>query len=115
MFRFPRIVGPAMAKEHLLRGELFDAETAQRMGLVNSLFEPSELLPAARRAAERIARNAPLSVEETRRVVEDTWGADDDQSWAISARAAKRILESEDAHEGRRAFVEKRAPVWKGR
>lgn len=115
MFRFPRVVGLARAKEHLLTGALFDVQEAERIGLVNAVVPAAELRDRVLAVAQRIAGNAPLSVELSRWVADASWGQDDAGSWAVSDRASDILLTSEDADEGRQAFLEKRPPVWKGR
>ena len=64
-FRLPRVVGLGRAKEMLLSGAMYDAEQAERWGLVTGLHEPDKLVPAALALAEQIATRAPLSVEAT--------------------------------------------------
>lgn len=115
MFRFPRVVGLAAAKEHMLTGKLFDAATAERIGLVNKVVEPSTLLHEVRQVAATIAENAPISLELTRWVIDQSWGRNDQESWRISDEASAQVLGSPDAIEGTRAFVEKRKPQWTGR
>jgi enoyl-CoA hydratase/carnithine racemase len=115
LFRFPRAVGYYSAMELMLTGELFDAERAQQLGLINHVVAGTDVLPTAMRTAEKIAANAPVSVALTRQVIRDTWGQVDERCWEISGAASEVVLGSEDAAEGTRAFVEKRAPVWTGR
>lgn len=115
MFRFPRAAGYYQAMELMLTGEQFDVERAMRIGLVNRGVPAAELLPVARALAEKMARNAPVSVASTRRVIAQTWGLGDEQAWKLSQQAADVVLASEDRIEGARAFVEKRPPVWRGR
>ena len=115
LFRFPRAVGYYPAMELMLSGELFDAARARELGLVNHVVPAAEVLPKAIAIARAIAANAPVSVALTRRVIRDTWGASDERSWEVSEEASDVVLGSEDAAEGTRAFVEKRAPQWVGR
>lgn len=114
MFRFPRIVGLGHAKEWLLTGSLFDAAVAHDMGLVNAVVPASQLRDRVLAVAEKIASNAPLSVEISRQVADETYGRDDAASWDISARISDVLLTSNDANEGRQAFLEKRPPQWTG-
>jgi enoyl-CoA hydratase/carnithine racemase len=115
LFRLPRAIGFYTAMELMLTGELVDAARAQELGLLNHVVPPDLLLPTALAIAARIAGNAPLSVALTRSVIQDTWGQVDARCWEISERASGVVLGSEDATEGTRAFVEKRAPQWVGR
>jgi crotonobetainyl-CoA hydratase len=77
-----------------------------------------ELLAAAFELAEKIAGNAPLSVQASKRIAlayADGGRPIDDARWALTAAETVRVSGSEDAKEGPRAFAEKREPVWKGR
>jgi enoyl-CoA hydratase/carnithine racemase len=115
LFRFPRAAGYYRAMELMLSGELFDAERASQMGLLNRVVPSAELVPTALALARRIAENAPLSVALTRQVIMQMWGVGDGQAWKLSQDASDVVLGSEDRVEGARAFVEKRAPRWTGR
>lgn len=110
----PLRVPLGLALELLLTGDLVDASRAYEMGLVNSVVAPDAVVDAAVELAERIAANGPLGVaavkEIARLVLVDTDKANERQRhWQ------KVVFSSEDAQEGARAFVEKRAPDWKGR
>lgn len=104
----------AIALELTLTGDTIDAARAQALGLVNAVVEPSEVLATALQFAERIAANGPLGVAATKELVRLTV--------SDARRAAERakelqplVFNSDDAKEGATAFVEKRAPVWRGR
>jgi enoyl-CoA hydratase len=103
-----------IALEMTLTGDRISAGRAYDLGLVNAVVPPEEVLATALALAERIAANAPLSLAAVKELVR--LGVSDD------ARARERLSEwqdlvfsSEDAREGAAAFVEKRAPVWRGR
>jgi crotonobetainyl-CoA hydratase len=92
-----------------------DAETALRWGLVNQLSEPGGCLEAALELAERVARNAPLAVEATKRLIHRAQPHDDAWSpafWQRNDDELSGLLHTDDAREGARAFLERREPRW---
>src|ERR1700749_771431 len=68
--RLARLCGKSVAHELCLTGEMITAEEAQRIGLVNHVYEPAELLPAAEGLGKKIAANAPLAVQFTMQAIE---------------------------------------------
>jgi crotonobetainyl-CoA hydratase len=103
----------------LLTGRRMGAAEALRWGLVNAVVPAAELLAVARRYATAILAAAPLAVAAVKEVVRATETVPLPECYALlrSGRlpAYQRLLASEDAVEGPRAFAEKRPPVWKGR
>jgi E-phenylitaconyl-CoA hydratase len=112
--RLPRAVGSSNAMLMLLTGDRVDAAEALRIGLVSKVVSADELLPAAQQIASRIAQNAPLSVRAIKRLVYS--GTDMPLPAALeSERYVFGLLrDTEDRIEGRRAFQEKRQPLYKG-
>lgn len=106
----PRVVGISRAVEWAMSGRVFGAEEALEGGLVRSLHEPDELLPAARLLAREIADNAaPVSVALIRQMMWRMLGADDPmEAHKIDSRAVAARGASPDAEEGVNAFLEKR-------
>jgi enoyl-CoA hydratase/carnithine racemase len=102
------------ALELILTGEPIDAAQAHVLGLVNHLVPAGQALPRALELAETIASNAPISVRESLAVARQAIGASEAAAWARSEEAWPRILASEDAAEGPRAFAEGREAVWQG-
>lgn len=113
--RLIRQMGHAHAMEMLLTGESIDAETAERRGLINRVVPASELMAAARRYAESIARNAPLAVQATKELAMKAR----DMSLQDGLRMEQFLnsllqRNSTDVSEGRAAFIEKRPPNFRG-
>lgn len=115
LFRLPRAIGRAAAMEAILTGEPVPAERAYQLGLVSRLVAPGEALAEAHRLAARIAENAPLAVWESRAVIAAASSADDETLKKMTDAAMAAVISSDDLSEGLTAFIEKRAPVWKGR
>ena len=113
--RLTRLCGSGVAHELCLTGEMISAEEAQRIGLVNHVYEPGELLAAAEAMAKKIASNAPIAVRYTAEAI--TRGGDLPLSEGLALEAALFGLccATEDMREGTRAFLEKRAARFQGK
>ncbi len=115
-FRLAQQLPIKLAMEYLLTGEPFSAVQAKELGLVNKVVPLDDLMAEAMSLAERVASNAPLSVQASKRIamqIADGKQACDDDFWRLNALESRAIIRSQDAREGPRAFAEKRAPVWK--
>lgn len=113
--RLPRLVGRAKALEMLLTGEPVDAAEALRIGLVNHVVPPGELLPCCRALLRKILDNAPLAVALAADAVDRglRMSLEDGLHYEASGFAASAA--TEDRTEGMRAFLEKRKPVFRGK
>jgi len=110
-----RAAGERRAKEIILTGRPFGAEEALRWGIVNALFEPEALMPAALETAQRIAANAPIALREARRAIHGGLAMSLEAGMRFEIECYNRIVPTEDRREGILAFNEKRAPRFKGR
>lgn len=115
LFRALQALPPNIARELVLTGAPMDAARAHALGLVNALAPPGESLASALALAHRIAANAPLSVQACLGAMNGLLAVSDAHGWEVTAAALAAIAASDDVQEGLRAFLEKRAPVWRGR
>ena len=113
----PRLVGISRAMEWAASGEVFDAEEALAGGLVRSLHEPDDLLPAACELAHRMtAKSAPVSVAATRKMMWRMLGADHPMAaHRVDSRAIATRGRSADVREGIASFFDRRDPVFTDR
>ncbi|MGW4846827.1 enoyl-CoA hydratase-related protein [Nocardia brasiliensis] len=115
LFRTSRALPLNVAKELLLTGEPLGAERGWHLGFVNVLTASGDALDGALELAERICRNAPISVRESLTALERINSADDAAAWRITRDAMTATLASQDTVEGITAFFERREPRWAGR
>ncbi|MEV6659685.1 crotonase/enoyl-CoA hydratase family protein [Nocardia fluminea] len=114
VLRLPKILPYQLAAELALTGDLITAERAHHFGLVNILCEPGHALAAAKDLAERIARNGPLAIGATKRLLARSISYTDQEAFREQLDVVAPVQTSVDAREGARAFAEKRPPVWRG-
>jgi enoyl-CoA hydratase len=111
----PRQIGWVHAHDLLLTARPIGAARAAEIGLVNAVVPRAALLDTAFEAADRIAANAPLAVRATRAGVRELLTLPLAEAWRRQEELGRPLRRSDDASEGRRAFVERRKPVWRGR
>jgi enoyl-CoA hydratase len=115
LFRLPRQVGKAVALEAILTGDPLSSQRAYELGMVNKVVPEAQVMDEAMKLAARITANAPLAVKASRAVALNATVKTDDELWKDSGVAFASLVNTEDYKEGPRAFIEKRAPVWKGK
>lgn len=113
--RLPRLVGKGRALELILSGDMIDAAEALRIGLVNRVVAPGELMAASRKLASRILLNAPLAVRLSIEAVNRGLEAPLDGATSLEAALFGVACSSSDMREGTKAFLEKRPPRFEGR
>jgi enoyl-CoA hydratase len=114
--RLPRRVGVGWGRELVMTGEAIPAEVAERIGLVNRVFEDADaLLEAAIKAGENVAAKGPLAIARAKRLLHETPDADLRVAHACEQSAFEAIFATEDSREGMSAFLEKRDPQFRGR
>jgi enoyl-CoA hydratase len=113
--RLPRLCGKGVAHELILTGEMITADEALRVGLVNRVVEPGELLATAEAIAKKIIANAPVAVKYALEAVEHGMEMPQEEGLHLEATLFGLCCATQDMREGTRAFLEKRSPKFEGR
>ena len=113
--RLTRLCGKGIANELCLTGEMVSAEEALRIGLVNHVCDPADLLPAAEALAKKIIANAPLSVKFTLEAIERGTEMPLEEGQYLETTLFGLLATTEDMKEGTRAFLEKRPAQFRGK
>ena len=112
--RLPRLVGKSRAKLLMFSGETIGAEEALRIGLVDQVTQPENLMPACKELAAKIAAKAPLALANVKAAVERGAPLELEKALALEAALFSTCFSTRDQKEGMRAFLEKRKPVFNG-
>ena len=113
--RLPRLIGTAKALEICLTGDSVSGIEAHQLGLVNAVVPADAVLKTAEELAGRILKGAPVSVSFIKEAINKGIELPLEQGLRLEADLSALVATTEDSKEGPRAFVEKRAPVWKGK
>jgi enoyl-CoA hydratase len=113
--RLANLIGPAFAKEIFFTARRYNANEAGSMGLVNQVVDDGMVGKAAEEMASMICENAPLTVNAVKYIANQTRMDESQRDLDTCDALVKACFDSEDYIEGRRAFMEKRKPIWKGR
>jgi len=115
LLRLPRRMPYHLVMELALTGDPFPAERFHELGLVNRLAEPGEAVEVALGMAAELARNGPLALIASKRILQEQFDWSSSEMWERQMEITTPVMTSEDAREGASAFKEKRDPVWRGR
>jgi enoyl-CoA hydratase/carnithine racemase len=113
--RLPRLVGKGMASEMVLTGEMIDAQTAFRIGLVNKVVPQEELMKTSRDIANKITLNGPIAVFLAKDAIEVGGSLPLDAAIQYAQKNCITCFSTEDMKEGTQAFIEKRPPQFQGK
>ena len=113
--RLSKLVGKGMAKMLILTADTINAEEAYRIGLVEKVVEPEELIPCCEEIAKKIASKAPIAVGMAKTCINKGYHLDMFSGCALEAEAFGGCFGTEDQKEGMKAFLEKRPAEFKGR
>ncbi|MED5406858.1 MAG: enoyl-CoA hydratase-related protein [Pseudomonadota bacterium] len=113
--RLPRAIPLARAMEMILTGDPITADEAYQLGLVNRVVSADSLMAEARSLAETLLARGPLALRAAKQAVLEGASLSFDQGLALELDLFSKVMRTEDAAEGPRAFTEKRAPKFQGR
>ena len=106
--RLARLIGPGMAKQLIYTAKNIKADEAYRVGLVNAVYPVEELMAAAEKMADTIAKNAPIAVRACKKAINDGLQVDMDQAIVVEEKLFGSCFKTADQIEGMGAFLEKR-------
>jgi len=115
LLRLPRRMPYHVVMELALTGDTQPAERFHHFGVVNSLAEPGAAVEVALELAGRLAKNGPLALAASKRIMQEQFDWSSEEMWEKQGAISGPVFASEDAKEGASAFKEKREAVWQGR
>ncbi len=113
--RLPRLVGKGMAKYMIMTAEMINAQEALRIGLVEKVVAPEDLIPECEKLAKTIMSKAPLAIASAKLAVNNGYGLDMPAASALEVEAFTGPFASQDKEEGMAAFLEKRPAEFKNK
>lgn len=113
--RLPRLIGVAKAKELIFLGDLFDADTALKLGLVNRVVPAADLLEEAQKLAQKLAAKPSVALSMAKAAIDIGINLDISSALSLEIQHFVTAFASEDRQEGIGAFLEKRKPLFTGR
>ena len=112
--RLTRLVGLGQAKRLILTGEEIDAQEALRIGLVNAVYEPEELMDKAMEMAAMMLKNAPVAIGLAKQSINEGYDLDAEGAIGLENKLFGKCFNTQDQKEGMDAFLNKREATFKG-
>ncbi len=112
-YRLAKLIGQGYAKEMIYTGKAIRADEALRIGLVNAVYEPEQLMAEAKNLASRILANAPIAVRIAKECIDAEYDLNADDAILYENNAFGRCFETQDQKEGMTAFLNKSKPEFK--
>ena len=113
-YRLPKLIGQGYAKEMIYTGKVIRAEEALRIGLVNAVYEPEELMTKAIEMAQAMIVKAPCAISYAKQSIGEGYDLNADDALALENRLFGKCFATHDQKEGMAAFLEKRNPDFHG-
>lgn len=113
-YRLPKLVGQGYAKEMIYTGKVIRADEALRIGLVNAVYEPEELMGKALEMAAMMLKNAPVAIRLAKQSINEGYDLDADDAIALENKLFGQCFATKDQKEGMDAFLNKRAATFIG-
>ena len=110
--RLARMIGKGYAKEMIYAGAMVDAEEAHRIGLVNRVVEPEQLIPTCEEVCRKIMKKAPIAIASAKDAINRGLSMDLESGLSYEAQVFGTCFATLDQKEGMKAFLEKRKPVF---
>ena len=113
--RLPRLIGQGMAKEMIYTGKVIRADEALRIGLVNAVYEPEELMDKAIEMAQMMLKNAPVGISLAKQSINEGYDLDMDEAIELENKLFASCFATQDQKEGMAAFLGKRKAAFTGK
>ena len=113
-YRLPKLIGQGYAKEMIYTGKVIRADEALRIGLVNAVYEPEELMGKAMEMAQMMLKNAPVAISLAKQSINEGYDLDADGAIALENKLFGKCFATADQKEGMDAFLNKRKAAFKG-
>lgn len=114
-YRLAKLVGMGMAKQLIFTGKNIKADEALRIGLVNAVYEPADLMPEAMKLAESIVANAPIAVAYAKQCINEEYDLSADDAIAYESRMFGKCFDTQDQKDGMKAFLSKEKVQFQGK